>query len=167
MINSIDIELLKIKEIDIEEDLKNDLYSRFQAKDDGPCKIKGRITKKDNSNTLLIDLNIEQNLLIACFKCLDLVKFCLLNSLKEEIEEDDEYIINGKFNLENYIKDNIILNMPSSVYCKDDCKGLCSICGKNKNFYNCNCIDEFDLKSEKETENPFFRLDKLVKNNPV
>lgn len=33
----------------------------------------------------------------------------------------------------------IITNLPYTVYCKEDCKGLCPVCGKNLNDGNCGC----------------------------
>ena len=38
----------------------------------------------------------------------------------------------------------ILVNWPLRVLCKEDCKGICSICGKNLNHGTCDC-DHTDL----------------------
>ena len=41
--------------------------------------------------------------------------------------------------LEKIIGDHVFLNLPSQFFCKADCKGLCPICGKNRNKEECEC----------------------------
>ena len=35
-----------------------------------------------------------------------------------------------------------MLGWPAQVLCKEDCKGLCSVCGANRNRVNCSCVRE-------------------------
>ncbi len=47
------------------------------------------------------------------------------------------------------IRDLIILNLPSKILCRDDCRGLCSQCGTNLNDKRCKCTREiFDPRWE-------------------
>ncbi len=41
--------------------------------------------------------------------------------------------------LSKIVGDNVFLNLPSQFFCKADCKGLCPICGKNRNIEECQC----------------------------
>ena len=55
-------------------------------------------------------------------------------------EDMDIYYYNGdEIDLDPFIYEEVLLDMPSRPVCSEDCKGLCGICGKNKNFETCNC----------------------------
>lgn len=45
----------------------------------------------------------------------------------------------SEIELENDIRDYAMLAIPMRKLCKEDCKGLCSECGKNLNEGNCDC----------------------------
>ena len=56
-------------------------------------------------------------------------------------EENDDYIETSDYTLEldGVVISDILLNLPSKILCKDDCKGLCPDCGKNLNEGDCDC----------------------------
>ncbi|MDD5924325.1 MAG: DUF177 domain-containing protein [Clostridia bacterium] len=56
-------------------------------------------------------------------------------------DSDDEYIETPDYELEldELVTADVILDMPSKFLCKDDCKGLCAVCGKNLNNDKCSC----------------------------
>jgi uncharacterized protein len=39
-------------------------------------------------------------------------------------------------------REQILLNLPEQVFCREDCKGLCEKCGTNRNLINCNCEEK-------------------------
>jgi uncharacterized protein len=45
----------------------------------------------------------------------------------------------GKLNIEDLVREQIILSLPTRFLCKEDCKGLCDKCGANKNAADCGC----------------------------
>ena len=60
------------------------------------------------------------------------------------------------------VREAIVLSLPIKSLCKEDCKGLCPVCGKNLNEGECSCSKEpvdarwkilEKLKKEKEKEN--------------
>ena len=56
--------------------------------------------------------------------------------------------------LDEMILDNLRLNLPVRFVCKEDCKGVCTKCGKNLNFEKCECVEErkpspFDVLKDK------------------
>lgn len=55
--------------------------------------------------------------------------------------EDDGYLVapEGIVELEELTTNDIILELPGKFLCCDDCKGLCPICGCNKNSESCSC----------------------------
>ena len=46
--------------------------------------------------------------------------------------------------VDELVYSEILVNWPLRVLCKEDCKGICSICGKNLNHGTCDC-DHTDL----------------------
>ena len=41
--------------------------------------------------------------------------------------------------LEDVVREQVLLTLPSRTLCKPDCKGLCPRCGQNLNLAPCNC----------------------------
>lgn len=59
-----------------------------------------------------------------------------------ELSADDSctYYYNGdQIDVNQLIRDTIILRIPIKPLCKPDCKGLCPLCGKNLNEGDCKC----------------------------
>ena len=54
---------------------------------------------------------------------------------------NDDYIETPDFKLEldDIVISDILLSLPQKNLCKDDCKGLCQICGKNLTEGDCSC----------------------------
>jgi uncharacterized protein len=60
-------------------------------------------------------------------------------------EEDDAYPIGeGTLDLVPMVRDAIVLNLPFSPLCREDCRGLCPRCGGDRNFGECTCGPEID-----------------------
>ncbi len=53
--------------------------------------------------------------------------------LEVAVYEDD------RIDLDELVREQILLNLPIRFYCKEDCRGLCPKCGANKNLTDCNC----------------------------
>ena len=69
-----------------------------------------------------------------------------------EAEEQDCYSFAGeKLDLDRMVQDLIVLNAPMYGVCREDCKGLCPVCGSNLNNTQCSCQMEDD-------DNPFAAL---------
>ena len=54
------------------------------------------------------------------------------------LEEVDSEPFDGKtIRLDPIIREQVLLALPVSVVCKDDCKGLCTVCGQDLNEKEC------------------------------
>ena len=63
----------------------------------------------------------------------------------EPQQDGDDYpITEGVIDLEPMVRDALVLSMPFSPLCKDDCQGLCSRCGGDRNLGECACGPEVD-----------------------
>jgi uncharacterized protein len=45
----------------------------------------------------------------------------------------------AELDMSPYVWETLILNLPEGVLCKEDCKGLCSVCGCDRNARDCGC----------------------------
>jgi uncharacterized protein len=41
--------------------------------------------------------------------------------------------------LEDILREQVLLALPMQRICSQECKGICPICGQNRNFVTCNC----------------------------
>lgn len=80
----------------------------------------------------------------VCDRCLD--------ELELELDIDEDYYIfpentpdvdyfySGEFiDVDEYVREIVVMNMPGKVLCDEECKGLCSKCGANLNYGDCGC----------------------------
>jgi len=58
-----------------------------------------------------------------------------------EEEAASELMEGYHLNVDELIKNELLLNWPMKVLCREDCKGICKICGKNLNDGACGCDD--------------------------
>ena len=57
-----------------------------------------------------------------------------------EPQQAEEEVYSGKvIELDPILREQIVLALPRYPVCKDDCKGLCPVCGANLNDRECGC----------------------------
>ena len=58
-----------------------------------------------------------------------------------ENEENDDFILldNYQLNLDDLVLADILLELPYKSLCREECRGLCPLCGKNLNEGLCGC----------------------------
>ncbi|QDE84398.1 YceD family protein [Myxococcus xanthus] len=57
-----------------------------------------------------------------------------------EMDDADQEVFDGKtINLDPIVREQLLLALPMNAVCRDDCKGLCSQCGANRNDVACTC----------------------------
>jgi uncharacterized protein len=54
-------------------------------------------------------------------------------------DADREYFDGHTIDLDPIVREQVLLALPVSVVCRDDCKGLCSVCGQDLNEAECGC----------------------------
>ena len=88
----------------------------------------------------------------TCSRCLD-EAICKVNCENKHLfkpvgergsdEFNDEtgisYYSDDEIEFREIIEESLVLNMPFSVFCRSDCKGLCLDCGENLNISICEC----------------------------
>ena len=61
----------------------------------------------------------------------------------DEASDDETYPYSGdELLLDKAVLDNLFLELPIASICRADCKGLCPVCGADRNTTNCDCTTE-------------------------
>ncbi|MGN1202031.1 MAG: YceD family protein [Eubacterium sp.] len=131
-------------------DLSNLIYSTYTPiKDD--VKVFGRLFSK--ADVVYLDINISFVFYGFCDRCAEDVKkdfsFDVKKIVVEQLQndnDDDDYIVvkNKALDLDELVNEEVSLNLPAKVLCKEDCKGLCPQCGTNLNVSKCDCKKDVD-----------------------
>ena len=132
------------------------------------AKIHGRVRRDGNEVQLrgALDAKIE----VTCGRCLKPVALPIHAEFAErfvpavtwrteeqhELREEDLNlaVFDGEaVELDDLVREEILLAMPGHVLCREDCKGLCPICGIDRNVKSCQCeINEIDSRWRKLKE---------------
>lgn len=110
--------------------------------------------------------NIDLNLGLLCSRCVKQIQFplksqyqCIYtqNSAMDPIEGqvhgvayssptgskgedlDIQQLENDYIELKDVLKEQIYLQLPYQPLCKEDCKGICPVCGQDQNTHPCQC----------------------------
>ena len=95
--------------------------------------------------------SIELQVLIPCTRCLEDVSVDLPIEFEREIDMklsekerldalDESDFLNGyNLDVDKLVYGEALLNWPARVLCKENCKGLCKVCGQNLNRGTCSC----------------------------
>ncbi len=87
-----------------------------------------------------------------CDRCAEQIEKCfefnfnhtLVLSLNNEENDDLMLIEDFHFEMDPLAIEDIFLSLPTKILCSEDCKGICTNCGKNLNHGTCDCKKEVD-----------------------
>lgn len=110
-----------------------------------PVKVKGTVVGKDGFAQLEVKASFDFS--IPCDRCARRIDrrydFSFSHTLVPSLEnEDDDRFIevhNEQLNLDELIREDILLELPTKFLCREDCRGICPTCGKNRNDGPCGC----------------------------
>ncbi len=129
-----------------------------------PIEVKGQLVNIGGS--LELDAEGRAKLTLTCDRCAETFEAEIPFQIQERFKKEDNTgeeetnpditILEGTtIHLEELVYDALVLSMPTKVLCKEDCKGICPICGQNLNQNACDCDD-------RPTDPRFDILDKLL-----
>lgn len=118
-----------------------------------------RLQRVEGSTTVLVSGFVGARLLRSCDRCLEPVWVSVGDSLdvvaqsraeafadgEEEVELDEESLDVTFFepaaglSVEELVREQLLLSMPTSVLCKEECLGICQQCGADLNRETCRC----------------------------
>lgn len=103
--------------------------------------------KNVGGSVVSITLKTEITLGVPCDRCLEEVLFPVRLDVFEEIDFDHldsakepvSFVEDKVLDVDILVFDEVVPALPSKLICKDDCKGLCPVCGTNLNKKECGC----------------------------
>ncbi len=132
-----------------------------------PFKLHGKLNKVGSG--VLLNGRFEAKVTVPCKRCLTQVELTLpqeftLNlvpkslardvGVDEEADDDgraeragsftlddaEQEVFDGKvIDLTHIVREQLLLALPMSAVCTEDCQGLCTVCGQNLNEQACKC----------------------------
>ena len=107
------------------------------------------ITNQENK-TLFIRGAVDVTLSIPCGRCLEEVPTQICFDIDKKLDitegaliddemEENDYLIGFELDVDKLVYAEILANWPMRVLCKEDCEGICNVCGANLNKGDCGC----------------------------
>lgn len=140
-------------------------FSRVYARDDlalddsdfhliDEVKVEGRTRRAGNEVELNGRLNTQVE--APCARCLKPVRWAIETEFSErfvpavswrseelhELSQDDLdlAVFDGEaVNIDEVVREEILLAVPGHLLCSEECKGLCPVCGVDRNSNSCQC----------------------------
>jgi DUF177 domain-containing protein len=127
-----------------------------------------------NDADILLQGQLRTTVELSCARCLEPIRETLEKNFdlvyrpmqsiarEEEVEIADEELEVGFYQgnglqLEDALKEQILLALPMKSLCRPDCRGLCPQCGQNRNAALCKCVPA-------GSDRPWAPLEKFKRN---
>lgn len=134
-----------------------------------PVEVKGILT--NTKKGILFEAQGSTEAEFLCSRCLETVKvpisfhmneiFYQAGGIERENQKEAETFYNDQIDFTDIIQRSILENLPMKVLCKENCKGLCTKCGKNLNEGECHC-DHTEFDPRLESLRTLFNVDEEV-----
>jgi uncharacterized protein len=105
-----------------------------------PNPVSAELSVTRASSGTVLELSLDVSLAGPCFRCLTDAELSLELRLREyqaakpqSEDERTEYLVDDRLDLSAWARDAIALALPDQILCRDDCAGLCPVCGKDLN----------------------------------
>ncbi len=140
------------KELDFSFELPSEDFDFSDIEFLAPVMVYGKIRSKatgkgENEGYVELTLTVSTDIKAPCARCLEEISekleytkvYGLTTSNVSEDSEDYITTENSKLDATDLARTLFILNVPMRFLCSEDCKGICSECGKNLNLGACDC----------------------------
>jgi len=142
---------IKIIPFDYEINLEKDFFEGDMNASDissaEPLHVSGKI--ENLAGYMRLTAKAELNYTAGCARCLKAVRSTLEIDFEKtaavkgtlENEDNDDYILaeDGVIDIDEPLCEELLLSLPFRHLCREDCKGLCPVCGKDRNEGECGC----------------------------
>ena len=105
-----------------------------------PAEVPAELTVTRASTGTVFQLSFRARLHGPCYRCLaDAVVEVPVNAREYQATNPDSddlrtpYLVDDRLDLGAWARDAVALALPEQILCRDDCAGLCPVCGKDLN----------------------------------
>jgi uncharacterized protein len=129
------------------------------------CDLRCHVDRGDDES-VHVRGRLNAALELQCGRCLDAFPLAVDQELDlfylprpaeaDGVEDEEEVALSDRdlvvsfysgeaLDLGEMVREQLYLALPLSRLCRKDCRGLCSVCGKNRNDTTCSCEPEEDI----------------------
>lgn len=106
-----------------------------------PSTIPVELELSQASGATVFELRLDARLSGACMRCLGHAEAACAVRAREFHDFDappgdelrSDYVVDDHLQLSTWARDAVALELPEQILCRDDCAGLCPVCGKDLN----------------------------------
>lgn len=137
--------------------------------------IRGQVSFTNTGSLLILKGEVCTEVRLECGRCLSEFQYPVGAEIQEEyrlqrigdairvypLDEDDaasNLVVNNVLDLDELIRQSVLIAVPIQPLCKADCKGLCPSCGQNLNMGKCMCLHD-------NVDTPFKALAELMRED--
>ena len=123
----------------------------------GPTTVQGKVRLAGTE--LFVNGHVDSCVEVDCDRCLKPIQVPVKNDFELEYITGTEYETNRNVELtedlmsvsvfdgevvdvDEIVKEQIWLAVPTRALCREDCKGFCPTCGKDQNLGECSCVQK-------------------------
>lgn len=120
----------------------------------GPVKVGGSVRR--SSAEVVVSGRLESQVSVECDRCLKPVELPISARFKLEYISGQDYessqtaeltdddlavsVFDGEsLDIDELVREQILLSVPDRTLCREDCQGICSTCGADLNAGACDC----------------------------
>jgi len=131
------LDLTRLENLDFTLKLDKKYYENILEK---PNKITSAVVSCSitvNQKDIFVNGSVSGGRELQCGRCLDFFKDEFKENFNEILSTKEEII-----DIMNIVRETLALTDGIRFLCKETCKGLCDVCGVNKNKEKCDCVKE-------------------------
>ena len=130
-----------------------------QVRQAAPIESSGTAELLESVMEIRVSGHVKTRMEFACDRCLEPAGFAIdtdfsllyrpasYNPAHEEIalkgeESEIGFYEDGGLELGDVLREQILLALPMQRVCREDCRGICPVCGQNRNLVNCECHED-------------------------
>jgi uncharacterized protein len=106
-----------------------------------PAELPGQLVVQRAASGDVFRLQFVATVEGPCMRCLAPAAATVEVDAREyhdaDAARDDElrsdYVVEGELDLDTWARDQVALSLPDQILCREDCAGLCPVCGKDLN----------------------------------
>jgi len=120
----------------------------------GPAAVSGKVRLAGNQ--VFVNGHVETRAQVECDRCLQPVEIPVNTDFALEYVTGSEYeaaravelteaemsiaVFDGEvIDVDEIVKEQVVLTVPTRMLCREDCKGICPECGADRNSGDCSC----------------------------